>query len=44
MGGCQIKNPCDKEIRSNQSNPIILNEINEINNDEPKVSNEDIKL
>lgn len=44
MGGCQIKNPCDKEIRSNQSNPIILNEINEINNDEPKVSNEDIKI
>ena len=48
MGGCQINNPCDKEIIANHINPIVLNEINQSNNDinqeELKVSNEDIKI
>ena len=47
MGGCQINNPCFKEIKPNENYPIIVNNTinnSEMNKDEPKVSNEEINI
>ena len=47
MGGCQINNPCFKEIKGNENYPIIVNNTinnSEMNKDEPKVSNEEINI
>ena len=43
MGGCHINNPCEKDIKSKESCPVILNN-SMISNEEPKVSNEEIKI
>ena len=42
MGVCHINNPCEKDIKPNESYPVILN--SKISNEEPKVSNEEIKI
>ena len=43
MGGCQINNPCANEISSNNSSPIIINN-SSISQENPKVSNEEVKI
>ena len=43
MGGCQIHNPCGNEVKSSESSPIIINNSG-ISQEEPKVSNEEVKI
>ena len=43
MGGCHINNLCEKDIKPNESCPVILNN-SIISQEEPKVSNEEIKI
>ena len=43
MGGCQIHNPCGNKIKSSESSPIIINNSG-ISQEEPKVSNEEVKI
>ena len=43
MGGCQIYYPCSKDIKKNESCPVILNN-SRISQEEQKVSNEEIKI